>query len=102
MGKYKFIIVILLGLFSFNSQAQIVSYVKYKHEADFIVYEADYKWQADIVYVLTDKRYEAKDGVWFKSDKKDGIRLYRAKYRHEADLLVFRVKYRHEIKGRLQ
>ena len=98
----KILFIILLGVLSHNLNAQVVSYVKYKHEADFIVYEADYKWQADIAYVLTDKRYEAKDGVWFTSDKKDGIRLYRAKYRHEADLLVFRVKYRHEIKGRLQ
>ena len=101
MGKYKFVIVILLGLFSFNLQAQIVSYVKYKHEADLIVYEVDYKWQADITYVLVNKRYEAKDGVWYISDRKEGIRLYRAKYRHEADVLVFRVKYRHEIKGKI-
>ena len=43
MGKYKFIIVILLGLFSFNSQAQIVSYVKYKHEADILVFKVKYK-----------------------------------------------------------
>ena len=100
-SKYNFIIVILLGLFSFNSQAQIVSYVKYKHEADLIVYEVDYKWQADICYTICANRYEAKDGIWCISDRKEGIRLYRAKYRHEADILVFRVKYKHEIKGRI-
>lgn len=102
MEVKKILITLLLGILSYNSQAQIVSYVTYKHEADFIVYEVNYKWQADITYVLTDKRYEAKDGVWCISDRKEGIKLYRAKYKHEADILVFRVKYKHEIKGKLQ
>ena len=92
---------ILFLLLSFTSKAQIVSYVKYKHEADLIVYEVDYKWQADICYTICANRYETKNGVWYISDRKEGIRLYRAKYRHEADILVFRVKYKHEIKGKI-
>ena len=90
---------VLFLLLSFTSKAQVVSYVKYKHEADYVVYEVDYKWQADLTYVETMNRYEAKQGVWYVSDRKEGIKLYKAKYKHEADLLIFRVGYRHDIKG---
>lgn len=92
---------ILFLLLSFTSKAQIVSYVKYKHEADLVVYEVDYKWQADICYTLSEYRYEAKVGVWYISDRKEGIKLYKAKYKHEADILVFKVRYKQDIKGRL-
>ena len=97
----KLLLILGLILFTSNVEAQIVSYVKYKHEADYIVYEVDYKWQSDIAYVQTENRYEAKNGVWYVSDRKEGIKLYKAKYRHEADLLVFRVGYRHDIKGKI-
>lgn len=93
---------VLFLILSFTSKAQVVSYVKYKHEADYIVYEVDYKWQADVVYVQTENRYEAKNGIWYISDRKEGIKLYKAKYKHEADLLVFRVGYRHDIKGKIE
>lgn len=92
---------ILFLLLSLTSKAQVVSYVKYKHEADFIVYEVDYKWQSDICYNITKHKYQAGGGVWWISDRKEGIKLYKAKYKHEADLLVFKVNYRQDIKGRL-
>jgi hypothetical protein len=92
---------ILFLLLSFSSKAQVVSYVKYKHEADLVVYEVDYKWQADLTYVETMNRFEAKQGIWYVSDRKEGVKLYKAKYKHEADLLIFRVGYRHDIKGKL-
>ena len=92
---------ILFLLLSFTSKAQVVSYVKYKHEADFIVYDVEYKWQSEITYFITEHRYEAKGGVWYVSDKKEGIKLYVTKYKHEADLLIFEGMYKHEIKGRL-
>lgn len=99
MMKIKYLILLLL--FPLIGEAQVVSYVKYKHEANYIVYEVDYKWQADIAYVRTENRYEAKNGIWYISDKKEGIKLYKTKYKHEADLLVFRVGYRHDIKGKI-
>lgn len=97
----RFICILVLSVLSFSVKAQVVSYVKYKHEADFIVYEVDYKWQSDICYTTTQHLYEAKGGVWYVSDKKEGIKLYKTKYKHEADLLVFKVGYKHDIKGRL-
>jgi hypothetical protein len=92
---------ILFLLLSLSSKAQVVSYVKYKHEADLVVYEVDYKWQADICYVITEHKYKAGGGVWWISEEKRGIKLYKAKYRHEADILVFKVRYEHDIKGRI-
>lgn len=91
MGKYKFIIVILLGLFSFNSQAQVLEQVKYKHQADVIVYFVYYKYQADAV-VYEGKRYEARQqqGIWYYDDKDPyRLKIYVTEYQHEADINIF-------------
>lgn len=93
--------IVLFLLLAVTSKAQVVSYVDKKHEADLIVFDVDYRFQSDIVYFVTEHRYEAKGGVWYVSDKKEGIKLYVTKYKHEADLLIFEGMYEHEIKGRI-
>ena len=103
----KFIVVILLGLFSFNSQAQIINVCEYDRQSNVNVYYTKYKHEADIVVMMVDWKWEAQYGMWWIDQRNTSINqatiqpklsIYETKYKHNADFIVYRTKWKHEVR----
>ena len=103
----KFIVVILLGLFSFNSQAQIINVCEYDRQSNVNVYYTKYKHEADIVVMMVDWKWEAQYGMWWIDRRNTSINqatiqpklsIYETKYKHNADFIVYRTKWKHEVR----
>ena len=100
----KKILIIILLLFTTQLKSQTITWVNYPHYADIKVFFVEHKWQADIVvwYAPSNKRliYGYRPGVWIESPKYGypGLKLWKAKYKHQADFKVYVAQRRYEVR----
>ena len=90
---------LLVSLIATSAKGQVIEFVKYKAQADVVVHFVDCKQEADVC-VWEGPKYAAQQvrGIWFYDDMDPyRVKVYIAKYKHEAEILIYVVDDKWEI-----
>jgi len=96
--KELILISLLILTFSFSSKSQKVFEVKYKNEADVVIFITQNLYDADLKVYVTQYPSDVNGfrGIWYftKYEYDADLKIYYTKYRSEANLIIYLTKYR--------
>lgn len=102
--RYLAVLIAFLGV-NLTLNAQTIDYVDMKYQADVNVYFVKWKHQADaVVYQSIYKSYSIKPGIWYVASgslhnhKRGAIKVRVVKYKSQADVLIYKTDWRYQVK----
>ena len=98
------VLITFLGVY-LTSNAQTIDYVDMEYQADVNVYFVKWKHQADaVVYQSLYKSYAREEGVWYiahgtlHNHKRGAIKVRVVKHKYQADVLIYKTDWRYQVR----
>ena len=96
--RYLAVLIAFLGV-NLTLNAQTIKFVDNEYQADVNVYFVKWKHQADaVIYQSQYRSYAREEGVWWVNKGFGGVKVKIVKYKHQADVKVFVTDWRYQVR----